>query len=147
MRQFLLTVWLAFAPLCLMATFADAATVRASSGATAAVSARMAPAARCLIDGLESAGVKIKFMGGYGKRKFRHSKHPAGNAIDVNQYRRNVTSPQIPRALGIQVAHRCGLISGGAWHNADNGHFEIDGGGGLGTRYAAAPTHDRNSVW
>ncbi len=121
--------WALVGLICLLATAADAVEIRSSSGATARVSAAMAPKAQCLIRGLESRGYRIKFMGGYGKRKFSRSKHPAGNAIDINQLRRNVVTVAFP--VGVNgLAHDCGLISGGEWrHRADIGHFELPGKG------------------
>lgn len=112
---------------CILLVFslsAQAATVRASTGAKTQVASAFAHKAQCIIDGLERGGVKIKFMGGYGRRGFRQSKHPAGMAIDINQWRRNLTKPVISRQLGIQVANNCGALSGAVWRHADNGHFE-----------------------
>lgn len=107
---------------------AEAATVRARSGATAQVAAGSAGKFQCLIDRLEGSGVSIKFMGGYRAHgSVRGSLHPSGRALDINQYARNVTRPHVPAGIGNAAASACGLIHGAVWRHADGGHFQ-DGG-------------------
>lgn len=103
-----------------------AATVRSKTGATAHVADGSASRFQCLIDRLDGSGYRIKFMGGYGPRP-NASKHPSGNALDVNQYSRNVTEPRIP-AAATAYAEACGLFHGALWRGRpDAGHFEVPG--------------------
>lgn len=111
-------------------TPADSATLRSSNGVTAQVAGRALSAFKCLINGLEQIGYPIRALGGYRRHgSVRGSLHPAGLALDVNQLRRNVTRPRMPRNE-IALAKHCGLISGAAWRNGDSGHFQLGGYGG-----------------
>jgi hypothetical protein len=104
---------------------AYAATVRSSNGATASVAHSAAHSFQCIINKLEHQGYKIHFMGGYRRHgSVRASLHPAGLALDINQYSRNVTRPRMP-ANEIQIANSCGAISGAQWGWKDSGHFQI----------------------
>jgi hypothetical protein len=109
---------------------AKAATVRASSGATASVADRAAGPFQCVVNGLEAAGYRIRFMGGWRRHgSVRGSLHPSGLAMDVNQVGRNRTIPRMP-SNEIAIANGCGVISGAQWRNADSGHFQLGGWGG-----------------
>lgn len=113
--------------LMLVATVAEAGTIRSKSGATANVADRAHSAFQCLIDKLDAQGYAIKFMGGYRRHgSVRGSLHPAGLALDINQYSRNVTRPRMP-GNEIELANSCGLVSGAQWHHADSGHFQQGG--------------------
>lgn len=116
--------------------------VRSASGATAHVAAGATGAFQCLVSALESAGYPIRFMGGWRAHgSVRGSLHPAGLALDVNQIRRNVTTPRMP-SNEISLASGCGLISGAVWRNADSGHFQLGGWAGGHRHYALR--HHRN---
>lgn len=108
---------------------AEGATVRSRSGATAQVAPGARSAFQCLVDKYDAAGVRIVFMGGYGKRPFNYSLHPKGLALDINQYSRNVTRPATP-AAATAWARSCGLIHGANWGHADTGHFQLGGWAG-----------------
>lgn len=118
------------AGLCLLASSALAENVHSKSGANATVAASAAGAFQCLVDGLEAIGYRIHFMGGWRKHgSVRGSLHPAGLALDINQYGRNVVRPSLP-AGATGIAQSCGLIHGAVWRNADAGHFQKGGWGG-----------------
>lgn len=120
--------------------------VKASTGAVAYVAKRAEAAFQCLIDKLETEGVKIKEMGGFASSgHIRHSLHYRGLAMDVNQLGRNVTSPKMP-ADEIFLANSCGLTSGAEWHNADSGHFEIHLGDRPNIRIASHHRHRHHYV-
>ncbi|MBN9042254.1 MAG: M15 family metallopeptidase [Rhizobiales bacterium] len=124
------------ASICTLAPSAHAATIRASSGATAKVADRAAGPFQCLVNKLEETGYRIHFMGGYRRHgSRRQSLHPAGLALDINQYARNVTRPRMPRSE-IDIANSCGLISGAQWASGDSGHFQLGGWSGNSRRYA-----------
>lgn len=99
--------------------------VRSSTGITV----RVAPAARaslqCVVDHVERAGVRVASMRGYGRGSVRASVHPIGYALDINQYRRNGTRPHIPPAVSNAAGEACGVISGAAWGDKDNGHWNL----------------------
>lgn len=110
--------------------------VRSASGATAHVASHATSAFQCLVDELDRQGYPIHFMGGwraYGS--VRRSLHPAGLALDINQYARNRTRPRMPNNE-IALANACGLISGAQWANGDSGHFQFGGWSGHGRRRA-----------
>lgn len=135
---------LAAAMLCaLFAMPAEAGTVRSKSGATAHVANRAVRHFQCLVDKLDASGYKIRFMGGWRKHgSVPRSLHPAGLALDINQYSRNVTRPRIPKAA-TAMARSCGLIHGAVWNWADAGHFQLGGWAGRSKHhrkhYASAP--------
>jgi hypothetical protein len=117
-----------------LASSAHSETIRSSSGATAHVADRAAGPFRCLIEKLERVGYRIQFMGGYRRHgSRRHSLHPAGLALDINQYARNVTRPRMPRNE-VAIANSCGLVAGAQWSSRDSGHFQL--GGWPGKRFA-----------
>jgi hypothetical protein len=100
-------------------------TIRALSGATAQVSSSAANAFRCIVNALETQGYPIKFMGGYARGgHIRGSLHYSGNALDINQTDRGVTTPRMP-SNEVSLAAGCGLVSGASWKNNDSGHFQI----------------------
>lgn len=124
--------------LMLVATAADAGTVRSKSGATAIVADSAVSAFQCFIDRLEAQGYPIHFMGGWRKHgSVRHSLHPAGLALDINQYSRNRTKPPMP-GNEAELANICGLVSGRQWRNADSGHEQVGGWSGSGSRTRVA---------
>jgi len=124
-----------------VASGAHAGNVRSRSGATATVAGHAAPAFQCLVNKLEGQGYPIKFMGGWRRHgSVRHSLHPAGLALDVNQYSRNVTRPRMP-ANEIALANSCGLISGAQWAHGDSGHFQLGGWAGKRRHYAKRERH------
>jgi hypothetical protein len=114
-----------------------AGVVRSSSGATAHVASRATGAFQCLVSALDRQGYPIRFMGGWRAHgSVRASLHPAGLALDINQYARNVTRPRMPHNE-IALANSCGLISGAQWANSDSGHFQLGGWSGGGRHYAS----------
>lgn len=104
-----------------------AAVVASRSG----VRVRVAPSARaalqCVVDHVEAAGVRIKFMRGYGPGTVKGSLHPGGRAIDINQLARNVTRPVVPVHVANAAGDVCGLISGARWGYQDTGHWNMPG--------------------
>lgn len=136
LRGYMIRPFILAASICSLATSAHSATIRASSGATAKVADRAAGPFQCLINKLEEAGYRIQFMGGYRRHgSRRQSLHPAGLALDINQYARNVTRPRMPRSE-IAIANSCGVISGAQWASRDSGHFQLGGWSGQPRRYA-----------
>lgn len=120
-----------------------AGVVRSSSGATAHVAGRATGAFQCLVSALDRQGYPIRFMGGWRAHgSVRASLHPAGLALDINQYARNVTRPRMPHNE-IALANSCGLISGAQWSNADSGHFQLGGWSGGGRHYASRRHYHR----
>lgn len=116
----MLTMVLLVAPLS-----AQAATLRTSNGITAHVAERALSAFRCIVGALERVGYPIRALGGYRRHgSVRRSLHPLGLALDINQLRRNVTRPRMPRNEAAMARH-CGLISGASWHHGDSGHFQF----------------------
>jgi hypothetical protein len=117
--------------------------VRSATGATAHVASRATGAFQCLVSALDRQGYPIRFMGGWRRHgSVRASLHPAGLALDINQYRRNVTRPRMP-GNEIALANRCGLISGAQWGWADSGHFQLGGWAGRKRHYATHRRHHR----
>jgi hypothetical protein len=100
-------------------------TVTSRSGVKVRVAASARAALQCVVDQVEAAGVRIKFMRGIGPGTVKGSMHPGGRAIDINQLSRNVTRPAVPRAVSNAAADRCGVISGARWSYADNGHWNL----------------------
>ena len=116
--------------------------VRSASGAKARVADRATSAFQCLVNALDRRGYPIHFMGGWrANGSVRASLHPAGLALDINQYGRNRTRPRMP-ANEIALANACGLTSGAQWANGDSGHFQLGGWSGR-TRHAARRRHHR----
>ena len=114
----------AFLAAFLLSVEADAGNVRSVSGASATVAGHVAGKFQCLVNKLDAAGYKIKFMGGYRKHgSVRHSKHPAGLALDINQTGRNRVIRPFPSGT-TRMAEACGLFHGKLWRNDDAGHFE-----------------------
>lgn len=104
---------------------ASLVTVKSRSGATAQVAPHAAAKLQCVIDGIEAAGGTIQFMGGWrAKGTIEQSKHPRGEALDINQYARNVVRPGLPKHTSL-IAAKCGVLHGAVWRNADAGHFEL----------------------
>lgn len=146
------TILMVAACVCALSSLAHAGTVRSKSGATAHVADRAVRHFQCLVDKLDASGYRIKFMGGWRKHgSVRRSLHPAGLALDINQYSRNVTRPRIPKAA-TAMAQACGLIHGEVWGWSDAGHFQLGGWAGRskhhrhryarkhhGKHYASAP--------
>lgn len=115
--------------------------VHAASGATAHVAASAAHAFQCVIDALESQGYPVEFMGGFASGgHIRHSLHYTGHALDINQLSRSVTTPRMP-ANEIELANKCGLISGAQWADRDSGHFQLGGYAGGGNHHYASARH------
>lgn len=123
-------------------SIAQASTVSSSKGATASVASSAVYAFQCIINKLEAQGYRIAFMGGWRRHgSVRGSLHPAGLALDINQYSRNVTRPRMP-SNEVQIANSCGAISGAQWRNGDSGHFQI-GGWGSSSRHHHKHRHRR----
>lgn len=117
--------------------------IRSASGARAHVANRATGAFQCLVSALDRQGYPIRFMGGWRAHGSVHgSLHPAGLALDINQYGRNVTRPRMP-GNEIALANSCGLIAGAQWANADSGHFQL--GGWSGGRHEARRRHRRRA--
>jgi hypothetical protein len=117
--------------------------IRSASGARAHVANRATGAFQCLVSALDRQGYPIRFMGGWRAHgSVRGSLHPAGLALDINQYGRNVTRPRMPRNE-IALANSCGLIAGAQWAHADSGHFQL--GGWSGGRHEARRQYRRRA--
>ncbi|MBN9007129.1 MAG: M15 family metallopeptidase [Rhizobiales bacterium] len=118
--------------------------VRSVHGASARVASRATGAFQCLVSALDRQGYPIRFMGGYRAHgSVRHSLHPMGLALDINQYGRNRTQPRMP-ANEVALANSCGLISGAQWASRDSGHFQLGGwSGGNSRRGARGRLHRR----
>jgi len=96
-----------------------------ATGARTTVSAIALPHFQCLLNKLDAAGYRVTDIGGFGERPSNASAHPTGNALDVNQLRRNVVSRRFPPGFNTMAAD-CGLVSGATWsRNPDTGHFEM----------------------
>lgn len=99
--------------------------VRSRSG----VSVRVHPSAvaklQCVVNYVESAGVRIKYMRGYGRGTVRGSLHPSGRAIDINQYARGRTRPHINASVAAGATRTCGVVGGESWRNRDDGHWNL----------------------
>jgi hypothetical protein len=127
-----------------------AGVVRSSSGATAHVANHATDAFQCLVSALDRQGYPIRFMGGWRAHgSVRASLHPAGLALDINQYGRNVTRPRMPHNE-VALANSCGLVAGAQWANADSGHFQLGGWSGRGRHsarrhYRHHPDHYANA--
>jgi hypothetical protein len=122
-----------------------AGVVRSTSGATAHVARHATGAFQCLVSALDRQGYPIRFMGGWRAHgSVRASLHPAGLALDINQYGRNVTRPRMP-GNEIALAKSCGLISGAQWANADSGHFQLGGWSGRARRHHHRGDHYANA--
>lgn len=100
-------------------------TVASRSGVKIKVAPSARAALQCVVDHVEAAGVRIKFMRGYGPGTVPRSLHPPGRALDINQLSRDVTRPHVPRHVSNAAADRCGVISGARWGYADNGHWNL----------------------
>jgi hypothetical protein len=74
------------------------ATVTSKSGITVSVAARAQAALQCVVNHVESAGVRIVAMRGYGSGTVAHSLHPSGNALDINQTGRAYSARSTRRA-------------------------------------------------
>ena len=104
------------------------------------INAAASPAFGGFIHDLLAAGAPIHDIGGYNKRMINGthtwSQHAFGNAIDIDQSRKNVVSPAFGQwAQSHQPELRAALkkwnmISGGDWRSPDFGHFEWSGGSG-----------------
>ncbi|MDR6305241.1 hypothetical protein GGQ85_002961 [Nitrobacter vulgaris] len=117
--------------------------IRSASGAKAHVANRATGAFQCLVSALDRQGYPIRFMGGWRAHGSVHgSLHPAGLALDINQYGRNVTRPRMPHNE-IALANSCGLVAGAQWAHADSGHFQL--GGWSGGRHEARRQHRRRT--
>lgn len=106
----------------------EAATVRSRSGVKVRVAPSAQPKLQCVVDYVEHRGVRITAMRGYGRGTVRHSLHPGGRALDINQTDRNITHPNVPRAVASAAGRACGVISGSDWSYADNGHWNLKTG-------------------
>lgn len=115
--------------LLLISTAAHAGTVHSKTGAQATVADATVPSFQCLINQLELLHYPIKDMRGCGSGSVRHSQHPACTALDINQKRRNVTVPPMPKDE-VSLARGCGLVAGATWCNKDSGHFQVGGWSG-----------------
>lgn len=112
--------------------------VDCKTGASTSVSAAMLPHAQCLLRWLDAVGYRVKDIGGFGERH-NASAHPTGNALDIDQVARNVTTHRLPDGVTAAAAS-CGLVHGAIWSNPDAGHFEMPGKfgyTGLGRHYAS----------
>jgi len=117
---FLAAFWAAF----LLSDYVQAGNVRSVSGATATVAGHVSHKFQCLVNKLDRAGYKIKFMGGIrANGSVPNSKHPRGLALDINQTARNVVTHRFPAGTN-EMASSCGLFHGKMWGYADTGHFE-----------------------
>ena len=119
------TIFVVFTLLVCLLGQADAATVHSKSGITVHVSPGARAALQCVVNYVEKAGVRIKAMRGYGAGTVAHSLHPSGQALDINQLGRGVTSPYVPGRVSNAAADKCGVVSGNRWANNDNGHWNL----------------------
>lgn len=104
------------------------AEVRSRSGVRVKVAAAAQHRLQCVVNYVEAHGVRITAMRGYGRGTVRHSLHPSGRALDINQTDRNVTHPAVPHAVASAAGRTCGVISGSDWSYADNGHWNLKSG-------------------
>jgi hypothetical protein len=102
-------------------------TVTSRSGKSVRVAPEARQALQCVVDYVEAAGVRITAMRGFGAGTVKGSQHPGGRAIDINQHRRDVTYPKVPRKVSNAAADHCKVISGARWSYADNGHWNLPG--------------------
>lgn len=115
----------------------DLTRVTTPGGKSVVVNRRSAPAFRGFLTDLEKAGAPLDSIGGYNRRRVagsgRWSQHAYGNAIDIDQYGRDVVSRRLRRWSATHAhelrnaLNRWGMISGGDWRNPDFGHFEWGG--------------------
>jgi hypothetical protein len=104
---------------------AEQAYVHSSRGLRVRVAPSARAALQCVIDFVEAHGVRIVSLRGRGPGTVRGSLHPSGRALDINQLRRDVTRPRVPRKVSIAAARHCDVRSGAEWRNADNGHWNL----------------------
>ena len=134
--------------------------VKTPGGLSLNVNPQAAPYFQGFLTDLEAAGAPIRNVGSFNERKIagtdQWSQHAYGNAIDINQSGRNVTTPDF-RAWGLQnrdkldaIERKWGMIGGQNFANPDWGHWEWGGPRALpavagagepesGTQAAAAP--------
>jgi hypothetical protein len=127
-RQFWKNLAIAFALASLVTLIGSQArgdTVTSRSGVKVRVATSARAALQCVVDYVEAAGVRIKFMRGVGPGTVKGSQHPGGRAIDINQHRRDVTYPKVPRKVSNAAADHCKVVSGARWKDADNGHWNL----------------------
>lgn len=110
---------------CLLAVSAEAASLKSKSGVRVKVHESAHQRLQCVIDFVESNGVKIRSMRGYGAGTVEASLHPSGWALDINQTHRDVTSPHVPYSVSNRAADKCGVVSGARWRDGDNGHWNL----------------------
>jgi len=104
---------------------AHAAQICSKSGECINVAPSAQNKLQCVINYVEARGVTIKYMRGYGHGTVRHSLHPSGRALDINQTGRNRTRPHVPVSVSNGAADTCGVVSGARWNWADNGHWNL----------------------
>jgi hypothetical protein len=115
----------------------DMTRVNTAGGHSFNVNPKSAPAIKGFVEDLEKAGAPINDIGGFNHRNIagsgRLSQHAYGNAIDINQSSRNVTSKAFEdwrktHGSDLRAAlDKWNMVSGGDWHNPDWGHFEWGG--------------------
>lgn len=118
-------------------TSGNAARVCSKSGKCISVAPSAQGKLQCVVNYVESAGVRIAAMRGYGRGTVRASLHPSGRAMDINQTARDVTRPRVPRSVSNAAARECGVVTGNSWCNRDNGHWQVGGHDGCHRRHYA----------
>ncbi len=103
---------------------ADAAQVCSRSGICVGVAPSARAALQCVVNYVERHGVRVRAMRGYGHGTVAASLHPSGQALDINQTARNVALG-VPRNVANAAGRVCGVVSGGTWRHADNGHWNV----------------------
>lgn len=117
-------------------------TIRTAGGRTFTANAASAPYLKGFVEDLERGGAPINSIGGYNPRHIagtnKWSQHAYGNALDIDQHSRGVTSKAFadwaranPEKLNAAVK-KWGIINGASF--GDWGHFEWGGTGGEGAR-------------
>lgn len=112
-------------------------TVATPSGKSVTVNRQAAPFFSGFLKDLEDAGAPIGSIGGYSKRPIsgtnQWSQHAYGNAIDINQQSRNVTSGDFKqwgeqnRGKLAELEQKWGMVGGQNFSNPDWGHWEWGG--------------------
>jgi hypothetical protein len=113
--------------LLLVPSTAEPATITFANGKKKiSVNPKAAEPFQKLLDWLEQNGYKVAFARGYGRGTVRHSLHPSGMAIDINQVARNRVTRRYPAGT-TEYAASLGIFHGSKWRSGDYGHFQIGG--------------------
>jgi hypothetical protein len=113
--------------------------ITTKGGVSATVNKDSAPYMLGFLNYLEAHGAPIREVGGESVRHIagssRWSQHAYGNAIDINQIGRNVTTGGLAewarknQAVLEEAERKYHMVGGWRWRNPDFGHWEYGGGG------------------